>query len=145
MVAHALSRDTEAFERPCIYVQLDCEPVESESEDEPPTTETYFEVSEFRISPADVESLESLYGAISECATLNPDTDMDDEEGDFYYDEEEVEAGVDPETREAMYGLYDSLLNSAEDLDELVGGNPERFEDACEDDAGSEEGNGHAQ
>ena len=46
----------------------------------------------------------------------------DEEEGDFFYDEDEVLAGADGETRAAMLDHYDSLLTMprADELDEVL-------------------------
>lgn len=44
-----------------------------------------------------------------------------DDEGDFFYNEDEVMAGADPEQREAMLAHYDSILRGPdeEELDEV--------------------------
>ena len=51
-----------------------------------------------------------------------PRRSEDEEEGDFFYDEEEVLAGADGEARAAMLDHYDSLLDMprADQLDEVL-------------------------
>ena len=51
----------------------------------------------------------------------------DDEEGDFFYDEEEVLAGAGGQARADMLDHYDSLLNMprADQLDEVLSSWPD--------------------
>ena len=57
----------------------------------------------------------------------------DEEDAEFYYDEEEVLAGADPEERAAMLDHYDSLLHMprADDLDEVHSLAPPSSPSAC--------------
>jgi nucleotide-sensitive chloride channel 1A len=73
---------------------------------------------------------------MSECAALNPDSDVDEDEGQFFYNEDEVMAGVDPHLREAMMDHFDSLLEppQTDDLQELIADDPGRFDDPDEGD-----------
>ncbi|GFH15656.1 predicted protein, partial [Haematococcus lacustris] len=46
-------------------------------------------------------SMEKMFQALCDCAALNPDSENEGE-GDFYFDEAEVMAGLDPATRAAL-------------------------------------------
>ncbi len=74
---------------------------------------------------------------MSDCAALNPDSDVDEDEGQFFYNEDEVLAGVDPQLREAMMDHFDSLLEPppTDDLQELIADDPGRFDDPDKEDA----------
>lgn len=80
---HAISRDDENFPRACVYCQLDDDKEES--------------IPELRFIPHTSEAVDTIYNALCECAALNPDpidpTDpmQNDEQGDFIFNEEEVE------------------------------------------------------
>ncbi|KAH8556270.1 regulator of volume decrease after cellular swelling-domain-containing protein [Umbelopsis sp. PMI_123] len=84
IIIHAIMRQAD---REAIYCQLGegirfpaqvTESRHEDEEDEDMTTELYF-------IPANGESLEALYNALSQCAVLHPDADADEEE----YEEEE--------------------------------------------------------
>ncbi|CAL8464249.1 g3784 [Coccomyxa elongata] len=140
---HAISTDQSAFQRPCIYMQM--EPSTSGfAGDEADTDDLENEETpEVRLVPSDASALEDLFQVLCDCAALNPDPGQegDDEDAEFFYDEEEVLAGADDGSRAAMLDHYDSLLQMprADDLDELVAEDPERFDDA-EEEAGEEDG-----
>ncbi|CAK0786113.1 hypothetical protein CVIRNUC_009326 [Coccomyxa viridis] len=131
---HAIASDQSAARKPCIYMQLEpstsafADTTDAEAEEEGDAT------PEVRLVPEDSSTLEDLFQTLCDCAALNPDPgDGDDEEdGDFYYNEEEVMAGAQGEQRAAMLDHYDSLLQMprASELDELVEEDPDRFEDA---------------
>ena len=63
-----------------------------------------------------------MFQAMSDCAAMNPDSDVDEDEGEFFYNEDEVMAGVDPERRETMLDHFDSLLEPppGDDLQEVM-------------------------
>mmetsp|Transcript_42580 Transcript_42580/g.109006 ORF Transcript_42580/g.109006 Transcript_42580/m.109006 type:complete len:224 (-) Transcript_42580:473-1144(-) len=134
IIVHAISRDVQSFDRPCIYVQLDEEYGDDQGDDDEEEGAGESAVSELRLAPADPDHLEHIFQAMSECAAMNPDSDMDDDEGEFFYNEDEVAAGADPAQRETMLAHYDSILRGPEDddLEELMGDDPERFDDAEE-------------
>ncbi|GBG85556.1 hypothetical protein CBR_g40194 [Chara braunii] len=143
---HAISRDTEAFARPCIFAQIEngsmCE--DYPDNDEPDEEEVVdgvglpevdlSRVSEIRLVPEDTTVLDRLFQVLCECAALNPDPDgPEDGEGDFFYDDEEVNGHL-TEEGAAMVDRLESLLQVPphmlggrynNDQDDL-----QRFEDA---------------
>ncbi|EIE24935.1 hypothetical protein COCSUDRAFT_62344 [Coccomyxa subellipsoidea C-169] len=127
---HAISTDQSAFQRPCIYMQM-----------EPSTSE--FDEDAVADDDVDDEETPEVRLVLCDCAALNPDPGQegDDEDAEFYYDEDEVLAGAGGESRAAMLDHYDSLLQMprADDLDELLAEDPERFEDADEEEGDAEE------
>ena len=123
IMVHAVSRDPQAFDMPCIFVQLDSDFDEAPNDDDNEIEDGAAEdVSELRLAPADPDEVESIFQAMSDCAAMNPDSDVDDDEGEFFYNEDEVMAGVDPERREAMLDHFDSLLEPppGDDLQEVL-------------------------
>lgn len=140
---HAISTDQSAFQRPCIYMQM--EPSSSDVPADGDDDDLENEVTpEVRLVPTDASALEDLFQVLCDCAALNPDPGQegDDEDAEFFYDEDEVLAGAGNGSRAAMLDHYDSLLQMprADDLDELVAEDPERFDDAEEE---PEEEDGH--
>ncbi|KAK9822202.1 hypothetical protein WJX81_003862 [Elliptochloris bilobata] len=142
---HAISTDTALFPRACIYMQLEAHhgdgasTGEAEEDDEDTAPEV-------RLAPSDANSLEEIFKALCECATLNPDPGMeeDSEDGEFFYDEEEVAAGAGGADRVARLNALDALLTMprADQLDELLEDDP-RFEDAEEDENGEASDGSH--
>jgi len=114
MLLHAIQRDPQAFPQPCIYAQLDDEVAEeafasasmrqsaaaaaagaddaAEDDDE---AEEAQPISDLRFVPENAGMLDALYHAMSECAKLNPDSDLSDGEGDFMYNADEIRDGLD--------------------------------------------------
>uniref|UniRef100_A0A383VXT1 Methylosome subunit pICln n=1 Tax=Tetradesmus obliquus TaxID=3088 RepID=A0A383VXT1_TETOB len=141
---HAVSRDAEAFRRPCVYIQLDegsehgmAAADEGEEEEEEELT------AELRLVPAEEAAVEAIFSKLCECSALNPDSDVEDEAGaQLFFDEAEVLAGLPDEQRAAVLaaraegalGLGDG---EEDDLDELMADDPDRFED---DEEGEEAG-----
>ncbi|WIA12265.1 hypothetical protein OEZ85_012329 [Tetradesmus obliquus] len=141
---HAVSRDAEAFGRPCVYIQLDegsehgmAAADEGEEEEEEELT------AELRLVPAEEAAVEAIFSKLCECSALNPDSDVEDEAGaQLFFDEAEVLAGLPDEQRAAVLaaraegalGLGDG---EEDDLDELMADDPDRFED---DEEGEEAG-----
>lgn len=77
--------------------------------------------------------MDEVFQALCVGAEANPD-DVDEDEGDFFYDEDEVNAGLDADALVRLQALEDRLqLPSASEFEELIAGDPERFEDADED------------
>ena len=112
---HAVCRDQEAVPRPCVYCQLDRED----------------EVSEVMVIPEDEEQLGALFKIFCEGVAANPpeggDADEDDEgdEGELFYNEEEVELGA----RQAeMLDRFDAMLSVPAAFEEG------QFDDAEQDD-----------
>uniref|UniRef100_K3WI74 Chloride conductance regulatory protein ICln n=1 Tax=Globisporangium ultimum (strain ATCC 200006 / CBS 805.95 / DAOM BR144) TaxID=431595 RepID=K3WI74_GLOUD len=112
---HAISRDTSAFPKPCLYCQIDAE-----------------DISEVRFVPFDPKQLQELFDEFSKSAELNPDEDEDDGDGGddgWIYDEDEVHNGA----RAAEIAAHlDSVLQISPALLERQ---PEsgQFDDADED------------
>mmetsp|Transcript_40113 Transcript_40113/g.76670 ORF Transcript_40113/g.76670 Transcript_40113/m.76670 type:complete len:182 (+) Transcript_40113:29-574(+) len=78
---HAVSRDSESFPHPCIYMQIEgavegYTPTEEEDEEDDDTA------TELRVVPGDPDSLDQVFQAMCDCALLNPDPEDDDEAGD---------------------------------------------------------------
>ncbi|TFK27124.1 hypothetical protein FA15DRAFT_636074 [Coprinopsis marcescibilis] len=89
---HAISR---GGTRPSVYCQLD-----EDSETQEPTSgsatnggnedvaeQEYSDVRELSIIPSDPTSLDSIFEALSKCASLHPDKMSDDEDGDAFIDD----------------------------------------------------------
>ncbi|KAG2426856.1 hypothetical protein HYH02_014709 [Chlamydomonas schloesseri] len=147
IVMHAVSRDPSSYAKPCIYLQLD-EGSEDmamgggDDEEGGEGEEDAGDVSaEVRLVPSDESKVDDMFKVLCDCAALNPDSEVEGE-GDFFFDEAEVMAGLDPSTRAAVMAdrLADGMelgdgeeedgANGApEDLQELVGDDPSRFED----------------
>jgi len=113
VLLHAVSRDTSSFPHPCLYAQLDDE-VEEEAfrsasmrqpavqaaaaaangeDDEDEEADEPQPISDLRFVPENAGILDALYRAVSECAALNPDSDLSDGEGDFMFNADEVRGG----------------------------------------------------
>ncbi|MEW5306222.1 MAG: hypothetical protein WDW36_008704 [Sanguina aurantia] len=151
IVVHAISRDASTHAQPCIYLQLD-EGSEDmgvggggDGEDE--ETEEDEHSAEVRLVPEEDAKVEELFRVLCDCAALNPD-DVADEDGvgEFFFDEDEIMAGLDPETRAAVVahqlssGL-DLEEGGEEDLQQLVAGDPGRFDDdEYEEEGGEDQG-----
>ncbi|KXZ42324.1 hypothetical protein GPECTOR_161g123 [Gonium pectorale] len=148
VVMHAISRDPSSFAKPCIYLQLDegsedmrmagaAEEEGGEGEEE----EDDDIAAEVRLVPTEEGKVDELFKVLCDCAALNPDSEVEGE-GDFFFDEAEVMAGLDPDTRAAVIaerlegGMElegEAAENGEADLRELVGDDPSRFEDDDED------------
>jgi nucleotide-sensitive chloride channel 1A len=138
IVMHAISRDP----KPCIYLQLEddnegdfigaadgAQALATEADEEEEEEEG--EVNpEIRIVPSDPASVEEIFKALCECAALNPDPE-EEGEGDFYFDEGEVMKGLDDETKAALLAsrAEGMEIDAEEELEELVGDDPGRFEE----------------
>lgn len=153
---HAVCRDQDAFPAPCVYLQLD------ETDEDPGATsdgEDEYVPAEIRLIPEDELSLQSIFDNLCLCSTQNPDPDMEEEgQAELFVNEDEVLAGLAPEARAALLNnqfevniglvdhgaaLEDGVEDSEDDLEELVGGDADRFHD--DEDQEEEEGNGGSQ
>eukprot|EP00879_Flechtneria_rotunda_P021851 GHRR01023042.1.p1 GENE.GHRR01023042.1~~GHRR01023042.1.p1 ORF type:complete len:199 (+),score=62.20 GHRR01023042.1:214-810(+) len=87
---HAVARDTEAFSRPCVYIQLDeGSEVMQDNDDEEEEEEQLS--AELRLVPQDEVQVEAIFSKLCECSALNPDTDAEEEAGaQLFFDEAEV-------------------------------------------------------
>lgn len=58
-------------------------------------------------------AVEAIFTVLCDCAAKNPDPGQsaDEEDGDFFYDEDEVLAGAAAEERAARLDQYDALLD----------------------------------
>eukprot|EP00198_Chlamydomonas_reinhardtii_P003523 XP_001692859.1 predicted protein [Chlamydomonas reinhardtii] len=95
-------------------------------------------------------AVDDMFKVLCDCAALNPDSEVEGE-GDFFFDEAEVMAGLDPAIRaevmaERLAGgmeLADGEegeeggSGAPEDLQALVGDDPSRFEDDDEEEEGA--------
>ncbi|KAJ9523845.1 hypothetical protein QJQ45_020036 [Haematococcus lacustris] len=137
IMMHAVSRDLAAFPQPCIYVQLDVEsctasglpPLDNEAADEAEDEPD----SELRLVPQDADCLEKMFQALCDCAALNPDSENEGE-GDFYFDEAEVMAGLDPATRAALMAQQLQGGMALEDCAEGLEGGDGGLEQMAEED-----------
>eukprot|EP00199_Chlamydomonas_sp_CCMP681_P005642 CAMPEP_0119104500 /NCGR_PEP_ID=MMETSP1180-20130426/2695_1 /TAXON_ID=3052 ORGANISM="Chlamydomonas cf sp, Strain CCMP681" /NCGR_SAMPLE_ID=MMETSP1180 /ASSEMBLY_ACC=CAM_ASM_000741 /LENGTH=230 /DNA_ID=CAMNT_0007089275 /DNA_START=13 /DNA_END=705 /DNA_ORIENTATION=- len=135
VMMHAISKDLSAFPKPCIYLQLDEgseDMMQQEAEDEEPEAEDEAVSAELRLVPLDSNKIEELFKALCDCAALNPDPEIEGE-GDFFFDETEIMAGIDDTTRAEIMAARMEGLNADGELNELVGEDPGRFEDAEEE------------
>ena len=139
IVIHAISRDP----KPCIYLQLDddsegdfigaadgAQALAEEAEEEEEEAEV---TPELRIVPCDPSLVDEIFKVLCECAALNPDPlGGEDDEGEFYFDEDEVIGGLDEGTRAALLASRAEGMEldegAEEELEELVGGDLGRFE-----------------
>ncbi|XP_076953029.1 chloride conductance regulatory protein ICln-like isoform X2 [Bidens hawaiensis] len=138
---HAVSRDPEAFESPCLYTQIDTgdEGDESESCDsEESDTLDLSKITEMRLVPSDPTQLDTIFNIFCECAELNPEPVAEDEEQQhnwiFSADQLGVE-GDDPEWNDSDIPFTIGYSNGDHDLASSVLElqiNDQRFEDAEE-------------
>jgi len=128
---HAVATDPDSVDKPCLYVQLELEEPEiildgSDDDDEDAEVPVF---PELRLIPTDPATLDDIFESFCRGAERNPDVDAEEEaQGSLFYDQSEVLAGA---------------LEAAEieeDVDELVGDDPDRFIDADDQD-GENEGN----
>jgi nucleotide-sensitive chloride channel 1A len=94
---HAVSRDPDAYQLPCIYAQI--ETVESdgygdELEDQNSTNGENLDLSqvtEIRLVPSDPSTLDDIFKVLCTCAELNPEPDGELEgEGDWIFSSEDM-------------------------------------------------------
>ena len=120
---HAVATDPETVDRPCLYVQLDSEeePEIDDDEEEEDGDGDGSPFPELRFIPSDPSTLDAIFQAFCEGAERNPDADAEDEgQGNLFFDQMEILAGA-----------FDAA-EVAEDVDEIVGDDPDRFGDAEE-------------
>jgi nucleotide-sensitive chloride channel 1A len=116
---HAVATDPDTVDKPCLYVQLDSEQPEHALDDDASDEDAEAPViPELRFIPPDPAILDAIFDSFCEGAERNPDADAEEEgQGSLFFDQAEILAGA---------------LEAAdieEDVDELVGDDPERFED----------------
>jgi len=128
LIMHAIARENsfESFPQACLYCHMDRE-----------------EDNEVRFVPEDKTKLDAMYNAFSDCALLNPDIDdeMNDDEGEFFYNEEEVMNGINNSSTEerasksAKLAHWETVFKepTVEQL-AAMGAAPGQFEDPAEKD-----------
>ncbi|XP_071732191.1 chloride conductance regulatory protein ICln [Rutidosis leptorrhynchoides] len=142
---HAVSRDPEAFESPCIYTQIDNgdDADESENSDsESSETLDLSKVTEMRLVPSDPTQLDTLFEVFCECAELNPEPIQEEEEEqhNWIFSADQLGAAVvaeggNPEWNDLQVPFTIGYSNGDHDLASSVLElqiNDERFEDAEE-------------
>ncbi|KAI7733142.1 hypothetical protein M8C21_013295 [Ambrosia artemisiifolia] len=139
---HAVSRDPEAFQSPCLYTQIDNgdEGDESESCDsESSETLDLSKVSEMRLVPSDPTQLDTIFNIFCECAELNPEpVEEDEEQHNWIFSADQLGAAVDGDGLEwddAQIPFTIGYSNGDHDLASSVLElqiNDQRFEDAEE-------------
>ena len=75
IILHAICRDSDAYDKPCVFCQL-VAPEEADS-----LVDSDAAVNEVRLVPADAASLDAIFEAMSACAELHPDMEDDEEDG----------------------------------------------------------------
>ncbi|GFH14932.1 uncharacterized protein HaLaN_11074 [Haematococcus lacustris] len=78
-------------------------------------------------------AVEKMFQALCDCAALNPDSENEGE-GDFYFDEAEVMAGLDPATRAALMAQQLQGGMALEDCAEGLEGGDGGLEQMAEED-----------
>lgn len=132
LVIHAVASASEEFPRDNIYIQLDGpESVEDDTQDSTP---------EVRLVPSDESTVASIFQALCEGAAANPDSDMEDDEGDFFFDQDEINQGAakaEGDGHAEMLDRFDAMLQAPSNGAASI--HPNQFEDA---DSSSEDGHG---
>lgn len=122
LALHAVSRADARFGAGgCVYCQIDggADGGEAYDEDDPATAHAYF-------VPSEGASVEDVYGAMSEGAMLNPDSEDEDEDEAYYEGEEDED---EDEAREAAIRRLDDLVVVEDEVEALMRNDPGRFED----------------
>jgi len=97
VMMHAISRDEQCFPKACLYCILDVE------DDD--------ELNEIRFVPMDETKLQDLYNAFSSSAALNPDPvgPDDGDMGNFFFNQQEVQAAMGGGERTADQALLEAM------------------------------------
>jgi len=131
---HAISRDKTYFPHECLYCQLDVEAEEDQRADEEDeddeengtsgsTANGTTQYTEARFVASDPAQLQPIFDAFSQGASLNPDI-MDDEEGDFFFNEDEVNRNIEH--------LDNALqMPTPQEFDQQI--EPNQFDDAADE------------
>lgn len=77
IVLHAVCRDSDAYDAPCIFCQLATDSGVDEDDMEGAGGST--EAQELRLVPDNALALDAIFEAMSACAELHPDAGMDDD------------------------------------------------------------------
>ncbi|KAK9794671.1 hypothetical protein WJX73_005045 [Symbiochloris irregularis] len=121
---HAIATDSPGDGKACIYLQLAGEtPADADVEEDALLSK------EVRLVPGNPDLLQDLFKVLCNCAALNPDPgqEEDEEDGEFFYDQDEVLTGADADSRAALLNHFDSLLQTphSADVSELLAEDPE--------------------
>ena len=121
LALHAVSREDARFPGGgCVYCQIDgAGEGGAYDEDDPRTAHAYF-------VPSEGASVEEVYGAMSEGAMLNPDSEEEGEDEAYYEGEEDED---EDEAREAALRRLDDLVVVEDEVEALMRNDPGRFED----------------
>eukprot|EP00850_Spirogloea_muscicola_P015303 SM000116S24224 [mRNA] locus=s116:131429:133672:- [translate_table: standard] len=141
LTMHAISRDTDAYPHPCIYMQIQGREDDDgdhggingddEAEGDPMAAEALpvedlSAVKEMRLVPNDPSTLDRIFQVLCECAALNPDPVVEQEgEGEWFFNSDEVLAPG-AATHNGGHGLDELDIST------------EQFEDADEDEVDDE-------
>ncbi|KAJ0640927.1 hypothetical protein HanRHA438_Chr16g0760691 [Helianthus annuus] len=141
---HAVSRDPEAFEYPCLYTQIDTgdEGDESESCDsESSETLDLSKITEMRLVPSDPNQLDTIFNIFCECAELNPEPvegQEEEEQHNWIFSADQLGAAIEGDGLEwddSQIPFTIGYANGDHDLSSSVLElqiNDQRFEDAEE-------------
>ncbi|CAO3641282.1 unnamed protein product [Cunninghamella blakesleeana] len=134
IIIHAISRQNG---EPSIYCQLDAGlffPTQQVAEEDKEDT-----VTELNFTPIDTESLEDIYLALSECASLHPDQEFMAEQDEFEDEEYYTNPGDESELNEVQQAALRHLESVFEQpkqngTDHKHDQKDDQFENAMEDD-----------
>ncbi|KAK1431577.1 hypothetical protein QVD17_08037 [Tagetes erecta] len=135
---HAVSRDPEAFESPCLYMQIDTgdEGDESESCDsESSETLDLSKITEMRLVPSDPMQLDTIFNIFCQCAELNPEpVEEEEEQHNWIFSADQLGAAIEenPEWNDLEIPFTIGYSNGDHDLANSVLElqiNDQRFED----------------
>lgn len=135
IMMHALASPSEDFAKHSIYMQLDGAQAgddEDGNDAGPP---------EVRLVPAEPSQMDAIFQALCEGALANPDPDAEEDEGDFFYDEDEVANGAAANGADGHSALADRL-DAVLHVPPQFQAAPEegQFEDADEDEGDDHDG-----
>ncbi|XP_019423217.1 PREDICTED: chloride conductance regulatory protein ICln-like [Lupinus angustifolius] len=138
---HAISTAPDSYPVPCLYVQIETEADEDDSDyldSASNAIQNLSKIREMRLIPSDPTQLDTLFQVFCECAGLNPEpNDEEGEEHDWIFNTDQIE---DEEAEEEGYNSH----NPANSLGQSNGNhdlarsvlelqiNDKRFEDAEE-------------
>lgn len=132
LIMHAVASASEEFPHDSIYLQLDgAEVFDDDREDSSP---------QVRLVSSQESVVSSIFQALCDGAVANPDSDVEDDEGDFFFDQDEINRGAAQANNNShadMLNRFDAMLQMPGD--QAVSSDPQQF-----DDADSSSDDGHA-
>ncbi|XP_057546568.1 chloride conductance regulatory protein ICln [Amaranthus tricolor] len=141
---HAVSRDLEAYSSPCIYTQIETEDDEDDEDEEQQQTvdlsSVISKIKEVRLVPSDPSELETLFEVFCECAELNPEPmlDEDEEEHNWIFSADQLTAEALEDDASNWSGSHINFIGHSNGEHDLAHSvlelqiNDQRFEDAEE-------------